>query len=196
MSVLTKKALVDAFGKLLSKKPFSKITVSDITEKCGVSRMTFYYHFNDIYDLLEWSLETQLQSAIKGNYTYDTWQKGFLNVFYFALERKIFVLNIFPQIEQKNMKKYLHTIAYKFTLGVIEEKLHNESVSEKDKSFIADTFAHAAVGVLISWVNDGMKEDPRIVVGKFALMFEGMLSSSLSKFSNANEKEFLSLFDK
>ena len=92
MSVLTKKALVDSFGKILAKKPFSKITVSDITNECGVSRMTFYYHFKDIYDLLEWTFETQLEKAIQGNYTYDTWQKGFLNVFYFALERKSFIL--------------------------------------------------------------------------------------------------------
>ena len=196
MSVLTKKALVEAFGKLIAKKPFSKITVSDITAECGVSRMTFYYHFNDIYDLLEWSLKTQLEKAIHGNYTYDTWQKGFLNVFYFAIERKSFVLNIFPQIEQKNMKKHLHSLAYKFTLGVIEDQYANTNTSEKDKRFIADTFAHAAIGVLISWVNNGMKEDPRIIVGKFALMFEGIFSSALEKLNNTSENEILSLFDK
>ena len=195
MSVLTKKALVEAFGRLLAKKPFSKITVSDITEECGVSRMTFYYHFNDIYDLLEWSLETSFEKAMQGHYTYKTWRKGFLNVFNFALERKAIILNLFPQIEQNNMKKYLHLLAYKFALSVIEEIAPNTNVKESDKNFIADTFAHTAIGVLISWVNNGMKEDPRIIVGKFSLMFEGIFSSALSKFNNTSENEILSLFD-
>ena len=158
--------------------------------------MTFYYHFKDIYDLLEWTFETQLEKAIQGNYTYDTWQKGFLNVFYFALERKSFILNIFPEIEQKNMKNYLHSLAYKFTLGVLDEKSLGMSINEEDKKFIANTFAHTTIGVLISWVNSGMKEDPRIVVGKFALMFEGFFSSALSKFEKLDEKNVLSFFDK
>ncbi len=196
MSVLTKKALVDSFGKILAKKPFSKITVSDITNECGVSRMTFYYHFKDIYDLLEWTFEKQLEKAIQGNYTYDTWRQGFLNVFYFALERKNYVLNIFPLIEQKNMKDYLHSLAYKFTLGVIEEKSSGMKINEADKEFIANTFAHASIGVLISWVDGGMKEDPRLIVGKFALMFEGMFSSTLSKLEKIDEKDILSFFNK
>ena len=54
MSELTKKALAVSLKKLLSKKELSKITISNITDECGVNRQTFYYHFKDIYDLLEW----------------------------------------------------------------------------------------------------------------------------------------------
>ena len=39
---------------LLLKKPLDKITINDLTTDCGISRMTFYYHFKDIYDLVEW----------------------------------------------------------------------------------------------------------------------------------------------
>lgn len=53
MSSITKQALEHALKSLLLKKPFHKITINDITEECGVSRMTFYYHFKDIYDLVE-----------------------------------------------------------------------------------------------------------------------------------------------
>lgn len=40
---------------LLLKKPLNKITINDIAEDCGINRMTFYYHFQDIYDLVEWA---------------------------------------------------------------------------------------------------------------------------------------------
>ena len=51
MSQITKNALATALKKLLSKKELSKITISNITEECGVNRQTFYYHFKDIYDI-------------------------------------------------------------------------------------------------------------------------------------------------
>ena len=55
MSDITKRALEASLKKLLLQKPLDKITINDIAEDCGISRMTFYYHFKDIYDLIEWS---------------------------------------------------------------------------------------------------------------------------------------------
>ena len=53
MGSFTEKELKNAFINLLNKKPFKKITVKEIVEECGVNRNTFYYHFEDIPQLLE-----------------------------------------------------------------------------------------------------------------------------------------------
>ena len=58
MSQITKRALASALKELLEHKPLNKITIADITEQCGVNRQTFYYHFQDIYALLEWIYTT------------------------------------------------------------------------------------------------------------------------------------------
>lgn len=55
MSNTTKRALENSLKQMLLKKPLDKITISDLTDDCGISRMAFYYHFKDIYDLVEWS---------------------------------------------------------------------------------------------------------------------------------------------
>ena len=60
----TKQMLCDALISLSAKKPFSKITVSEIVTLCDVNRKTFYYHFTDVYDLLEWHLHNQIELAI------------------------------------------------------------------------------------------------------------------------------------
>ena len=52
------------FKNLLLKKPLTKITVGDIAEECGINRMTFYYHFKDIYDLVEWSCLEDAKKAL------------------------------------------------------------------------------------------------------------------------------------
>ena len=48
----TKYALEASLKKFLLKKPIDKITIRDLTDDCGISRMAFYYHFKDIYDLV------------------------------------------------------------------------------------------------------------------------------------------------
>ena len=74
MSQVTKRALEASLKNLLLKKPLSKITINDITEDCGINRMTFYYHFKDIYDLVEWSCAEDAKKALEGKKTYDTWR--------------------------------------------------------------------------------------------------------------------------
>jgi len=92
MSNITKRALEDSLKHLLLKKPVNKITINDITEDCGVNRMTFYYHFQNIYDLIEWSCREDAHRAIEGNKTYDTWQQGFLDIFRAVEENKPFIM--------------------------------------------------------------------------------------------------------
>ena len=54
MSQMTKRALEASLKKLLLEKPLTKIAINDIAEDCGISRMTFYCHFKDIYELVAW----------------------------------------------------------------------------------------------------------------------------------------------
>ena len=81
MSKVTKRALEQSLKNLLLKKPLTKITIGDITEDCGINRMTFYYHFKDIYDLVEWACLEDARRALDEKKTYDTWQQGLLQIF-------------------------------------------------------------------------------------------------------------------
>ena len=64
MSNITKHALAESLKKLLLKKPLNKITINDLTTDCGISRMAFYYHFKDIYDLVEWKRKFSISSRL------------------------------------------------------------------------------------------------------------------------------------
>ena len=88
MQNLTKYALEDSLKKFLLKKPLDKITISDLTSDCGISRMAFYYHFKDIYDLVEWACIEDATRALQGKKTYATWQEGLLQIFGVVQENK------------------------------------------------------------------------------------------------------------
>lgn len=53
----TKETIIDAFWQLLEEKPFNKITVQNIVERCALNRNTFYYHFQDIPNLAEYTVK-------------------------------------------------------------------------------------------------------------------------------------------
>ncbi len=64
-SNITKKVLASTLKELVTARPFEKVSVSDICDACGVSRKTFYYHFQDKYELAEWIFSTEIIALLK-----------------------------------------------------------------------------------------------------------------------------------
>ena len=110
MSQITKHALEASLKNILLKKPLNKITVKDIADDCGINRMTFYYHFKDIYDLVEWSCIEDARKALEGKKTYDTWQQGFLQIFEAVLENKPFIMNVYHSVSREQVEIYLYKL--------------------------------------------------------------------------------------
>ena len=75
MSSSTKEALAAALKKMMAVKPIDKITVKDLVEICGVNRQTFYYHFDDVYDLLEWVFEADEEKNLTHEGKYERWRE-------------------------------------------------------------------------------------------------------------------------
>ena len=67
----------------------------------------FYYHFKDIYDLVEWSCLEDAKRALQGKKTYDTWQEGILQIFEAVLENKPFILNAYHSVSREQIENYL-----------------------------------------------------------------------------------------
>lgn len=182
MSQVTKRALEASLKNLLLKKPLSKITINDITEDCGISRMTFYYHFKDIYDLVEWSCLEDAKRALEGKKTYETWQQGILQIFEAVLDNKPFIINVYRSVSREHVENYLFKVTYDLLIGVVNEKCAGMTIREEDKEFIADFYKYAFVGVMLNWVKDDMKEDPRKIVDRISIIMHGNVTEALEKF--------------
>ena len=83
MATSTKESLGNALKKMLAIKPIDKITVKDLVEECGVNRQTFYYHFDDVYDLLEWVFEEDANRVLPSEIRYDEWRENVLLFFHY-----------------------------------------------------------------------------------------------------------------
>ena len=155
---------------------------SDITSDCGISRMAFYYHFKDIYDLVEWSCLEDAKRALQGKKTYDTWQEGILQIFEAVLENKPFILNAYHSVSREQIENYLFHLTYDLLKAVVEEKTAGMQIREEQKEFIANFYKYSFVGIMLDWIKQGMKEDYSEIVDNMALTLHGSITNSVQNF--------------
>ena len=182
MSQTTKLALEASLKHLLMKKPLDKITINDIAEDCGISRMTFYYHFKDIYDLVEWTCEEEARKALEGKKTYATWQEGFLQIFEAVKENKPFIMNVYHSVSREQIEIYLYKLTYELLIGVVEEQSAGMNVRDSDKKFIADFYKYAFVGLMLDWIRNDMKEDPNLIIERLGGLMHGNILRALEAY--------------
>lgn len=182
MSQVTKRALEQSLKNLLLKKPLTKITINDIAEDCGINRMTFYYHFKDIYDLVEWVCTEDARRALEEKSSYDTWQQGFLQIFEVVRENRPFIMNVYRCVHQEQVEKYLKPQVDQLVLGIIEEEADTMTVKEADKEFIARIYSYVFVGLMLDWIKEDMQGDPKQIVDRLGVLMKGTIGEALSRF--------------
>ena len=125
MANITKLALEAALKKELLTKSLDKITINELAEDCGISRMAFYYHFKDIYDLVEWVCVEDGTKALQGKKTYENWQEGFCQIFEAVQENKPFIMNVYRCVDRQKIESYLNKLTYQLIACVVEECFHS-----------------------------------------------------------------------
>ena len=175
----TKVAMSNALKEQLKKKKLSKITINDIASACNISRMTFYYHFQDIYDLTEWTLEEAAGRAIGENRTYESWQQGFEGLLRELQANQTLILNIYRSMDREMIERYLLKKAESLLMPVVEHESHGLPVNEENKRRVAIFYSYAFLGVLMEWIGKGMAAPPREVVKMVSAIVQGDFHNSL-----------------
>ena len=185
----TKQALANALKQLLQKKQITKITINDIAEACGISRMTFYYHFKDIYDLADWTLQEALHTAIADNRTHDNWQQGFLNLLDVLKAHQPLILNVYRAIDREQVERYMRREVEALLLPVVEEQAAGLQISEKGKHMVAIFYTYAFMGIVMEWIQRNMQASPQEVADTTAAMIHSGFRNSLENMSRYESKK-------
>ena len=175
-SLTTKKAIGYTFKDLLKEKPFNKITVNDIASRCDINRQTFYYHFQDIRDLVEWICTFEVDSILNKNSNVEKWEDKFLLIFKIMEEEKIFVKNIYHSVSVEVLRNNLYRLVYPIIYSEIIEKSKGKNLREEDKKFITDFYKYAFVSIVLDWINKGMIENPELIVSKVSNLITGTIN--------------------
>ena len=179
----TKDDLGASLKKILLQKPLDKVTIQDLTADCGISRMAFYYHFKDIYDLVEWLCLEEATQALQGKKTYETWQEGLRQIFEAVLENRAFILNVYHSVSREQIENYLFHLTRDLIMGVVEEQSAGSGLTEEEKIFIADFYKYSFVGIMLDWIRMGMKSDYGEIADRISLVMRGNIRHSIRNFA-------------
>ncbi len=187
MPSFTKKAIKQSFIKLLSERPIDRITVKDIVDDCGIARNTFYYHYQDIYQVLEDILDEQVREEIarikkeaadwRQESGKPTLRSGFKelkdhgNIFY----------NMYRSAGEGEVRRYLQRTSTVFFNQLVEIRSEGIDASAEDKKLIAVFFRNAVSGFMVEWLESGMKMPVDDMFQRISLLLGDMVTTALEK---------------
>lgn len=172
----TKRAIGYAFKDLLKEKSFNKITITDIANNCAINRQTFYYHFQDIKDLVEWLCIDEVDNILNKNDECEKWEDMFLTIFKVVLKEKEVVENIYHSVSVEVLRTNLYRLVYPIIYSEIVEESKGKNLREEDKKFITDFYKYAFVSIVLDWIDKGMIENPEIIVLKVSNLITGTIN--------------------
>ena len=185
-----KAAIINSFKELLTKQSIDKITVKDICQHCDVNRQTFYYYFTDIMDIFKYVFFKELSHDIAQNRTFDTWEGGFLATMNYLKNNTKMILHVYHSSYWPEAEVFFAGLSNKLMLDVVDECLENLNVTltEKDKNFIINFYRRVFNGLFVDWVNEGMEDDPKVMLEKLLIMISGSIPRSVSAFAEYEMK--------
>lgn len=177
MSLTTKRALAASFEKLLTKRGLNKITVKDIVEDCGVNRQTFYYHFHDIYDLMEWVFRDTADTLLKDQEQCDSWEDGLDALLGFLRENRGLVTHAYHSVSHEALSESIKKILRPYILKTV--RLQAEGMvppaSQENVDFVTDVLTLAIRGVIIEWISSRQAAEAEARLEKFRKAINGSI---------------------
>lgn len=182
MATSTKKALAAALKKMMEVKPIDKITVKDLVELCGVNRQTFYYHFDDVYDLLEWVFEEDANATLPKEIVYERWKADVVQWFAYLKENSVFTLNVYNSNSRLYMLRYIKGRLQECIRGFAEIVCESRDIDRQDFEFVVEFYANLAVGFLSQWMDVGMQLPKGVTEEKILRVMEGSVENLMERF--------------
>ena len=150
-SMKTKRALAESLKKLMRTKPFSKITVTEIVNDCGVNRKTFYYHFEDIYALLRWIFEEEAVNIVSKFDLMNDYESAMDFVAAYIDENRDMLRNAYDAFGSVELSQFFHASFIGLTAALIEsvEQSVHKRLPEATRDYLCEFLTEAMSGMLL-----------------------------------------------
>ncbi|MDD6233606.1 MAG: TetR/AcrR family transcriptional regulator C-terminal domain-containing protein [Lachnospiraceae bacterium] len=187
ISMNTKKALCSTLKELMKHKAFSKITVSELIRECNVNRKTFYYHFEDIYALLRWTLEQEAFDVVRSFDFTDDYKNMFLFVIDYVEKNSFFLNCIYDSIGRDEMKRFFCKDFFSIIENIIRdiEDKGNITIDDDYRSFLCTFYTEGVAGMLINLFQNPGVHKKETIIEYLTIMIQSSLPASINAFQAA-----------
>ena len=165
----TKHALAAALKELMTQKPLDKITIRDLTERCGIRRQNFYYHFEDLYDLLRWMFQEEAVALLRQHEGTLLWQEGLLQLYRYLEENRAVCLCALKSVGREHLKQFfetdIHAILHR-TVEQIGEEVGalDAGATEDDVRMMTHFYVISLAAMTESWLLGEIDRTPEELV--------------------------------
>ncbi len=179
----TKEKIAAAFKQLMVQRPFDNITITDITDACGLNRLTFYYHFQDKYDLMNWIFYRDVISPIRGSVNAENWPDKLYAALKVLKEDGDYYCSS-VSYDRVELRRYIFEVSSEIMTEVVRGITKDSNAEDDHVSFFETFLSHGLSGILFDWIQAGMAEDPEIIVKNLVRIVD---ESSVQTIKNAAE---------
>ncbi len=174
MAPFTRKAIIQTFQDMLVEMPFDKITILALASRCEISSNTFYYHFRDIYDLLDaWLLTLEvnlMQENKEADHIYDVLK---------TLMRKMqanpeIVYHVFNSLPRERVERQIFEVTQPIFIELLKRKPEALSAPEENLQMVSSFYCFSFLGFIIKFVWEKMEGDVDIEVDRLQEIFENL----------------------
>ena len=136
-SNMTKKAMAAALRDLTLTEPFAKISIGDICKRCNVSRKTFYYHFKDKDDLVNWIFDTEFVAYARQHTYASVWQ-AMEDLFRYFYRYHAFYKKVLQQDGHNSFSTYFGELIHTVFVEHLKVLVGDSVTGEFQINFVAD----------------------------------------------------------
>lgn len=187
MAKSTKNEILAELGELLRDKPLDSITVTELVERCGISRQAFYYHFSDLYGVVDYAVQLMMEQVERVAPT--DWQQALDLTVAVLQEKRTIVLNAYHAYERSYVEHYLRQWAKPLVLPRAQKAAGRQNVTQAQAEFVADLFTQALVNIMLSWVDRGMPNSVMDRLDDFHILMEGCVDFMMERLAQKNKQE-------
>lgn len=181
MAQFTVEAIKKTFMELLNKKPINKITVKEIVAECGINRNSFYYHFNDIPNLMEVILTEEAERFVSLQKESDSIYEHLFEAVDFAIENKTAVYHIYNSANREMFEHYLDRITEHTVKNFMNITIGERKISDEDREALVLYYRCLLVGFVINWLAVGMTYDLRLKLQRICDIFDGTMNTAIER---------------
>ena len=162
----TKRAMAASLKSLMLQKPLEKISIREIMEGCGMKRQNFYYHFEDVYDLLKWMFREEVVSPLRQHEGALFWQDGLLQLFRYLQENKEVCQCALRSLGRPFMKEMFQDEVYSMVRHVADQLASQLDWDKKayELEMTTQFYVIALAGVIEGWVLDELNYTPEELI--------------------------------
>lgn len=160
----------------------NKITIKDIVDDCGVNRQTFYYHFQDVYDLVDWIFHHDFERLLKDYSDYTNWHQGCRRILDYMQENRSLVLNVYHAVNRVQLEDHLKSWLKPILSSIVNEVAQSMEISQENREFVTDVYVLMMVGFFMEWMEYDMPKDKLGKLDKLFYCMDGSIAYTLEKF--------------